>query len=242
MDVQQWEKKSLAAYIHWFKTEPKWCNFTNDAATIRIFIKGLRNTHSLAAWMYEKDPQILKDTITEIEKLNAAQQLTTTIFPSLMVNMMSNEEDQCFQCQEPGHIAQYCPHIRCYECDDYGLIIMDFPHKIPPLGTLVPHYKAHRNHHTRLSSRHHWEDWERGDRSRSQSRYSRYCSSSHHDLHRGYSRSQQWDGSSCYRSSSRWSHSAHWGHSCRPCHDTSHWPHCKSFTPQFIRLLLTGLQ
>ena len=77
----------------------------NDAATIRIFVKGLKNAHSLAARIYEKDAQTLKDVITDIEKLNAAQQLTMTIIPSSMINMMSNEEDQCFQCQEPGHIA-----------------------------------------------------------------------------------------------------------------------------------------
>ena len=81
--------------------EAKCCNFTNDATTIRIFIKGLRNTHSLAARIYEKDPQTLKDATTKVEKLNTAQQLTTTILPSSTVNMMSNEDDQCFQCQEP---------------------------------------------------------------------------------------------------------------------------------------------
>ena len=48
MEIQQKEKESLAAYIHWFKTEAKRCIFTNNAATIRIFVKGLKNTHSLA--------------------------------------------------------------------------------------------------------------------------------------------------------------------------------------------------
>ena len=65
----------------------------NDAATIRIFIKGLKNTHSLAARIYEKDPQTLMDAITQVEKLNAAQQLTMTIIPSSVVNMLSSEED-----------------------------------------------------------------------------------------------------------------------------------------------------
>ena len=73
--------------------EAKCCNFTNDTATIMIFVKGLRNAHSLAVRIYEKDPHILKDSITEVEKLNAAQQLTTTIIPSLLVNMMSNKDD-----------------------------------------------------------------------------------------------------------------------------------------------------
>ena len=89
------------------------------AATIMIFFKGLKKTHSLAARIYEKDPHTLMDTITEIKKLNAAQQLTVIIIPSLTVNMMSNEEDQCFKCQEPGHMAWHCPHIRCHECDEY---------------------------------------------------------------------------------------------------------------------------
>ena len=54
MDIQQWEKESLAAFVHWFETEAKWCNFMNNTATIRIFIKGLKNTHSLAVRIYKK--------------------------------------------------------------------------------------------------------------------------------------------------------------------------------------------
>ena len=54
MDIQQWEKESLAAYIHRFKMEAKRCNFTNDAATIRIVVKGLKNAHSLAMCIYIK--------------------------------------------------------------------------------------------------------------------------------------------------------------------------------------------
>ena len=88
-----------------FKTESKRCNFTNDAATIRIFIKGLKNAHSLATCIYEKGPQMLTDAISEVEKLNAVQQLTATIIPPSMVNVMSQEEDCCFQCQEQGHIG-----------------------------------------------------------------------------------------------------------------------------------------
>ena len=41
MEIQQKEKDSLAAYIHRFKREAKRCNFTNNAATIDIFVKGL---------------------------------------------------------------------------------------------------------------------------------------------------------------------------------------------------------
>ena len=68
MDVQ-WTEESTAAYVHQFKTEAKWCNFTNDVATIRIFVKWLKNAHSVAAGIYVKDPQTLKYTITEVEKL-----------------------------------------------------------------------------------------------------------------------------------------------------------------------------
>ena len=105
MDIQQQKKESLAAYIHQFKTKAKQCSFTNDAATIRIFVEGLKNAHSLATCIYEKGPHTFKDAILEVEKLNATQQLIMMIIPSSAVNMMSNEEDYCFQCQEPGHIT-----------------------------------------------------------------------------------------------------------------------------------------
>ena len=100
MDIQQKDNKSLAAYIHRFKREAKRCKFTNNAATIRIFVKGLRNAHTLATHVYEKGPQTLTDAINAVQKLQAAQQLTATLLPSSTINMMTNEGDQCFQCQE----------------------------------------------------------------------------------------------------------------------------------------------
>ena len=90
--------------------------------------------HLQLAWfhkirrIHEKDPQTLKDSITKVKKLNAAKQLTATNLPPSMVNMMSND-DQCFQCQEPGHTAWCCPHIRCHECKEYRHITMDCPKK-----------------------------------------------------------------------------------------------------------------
>ena len=50
METQQWEKESLAAYmLHKFKTEPKRCNFTNDALLpSESLSRDLKNTHSLA--------------------------------------------------------------------------------------------------------------------------------------------------------------------------------------------------
>ena len=100
MEIQQKERESLAAYIHRFKKEANRCNFYNNAATIQIFVKGLKNAHTLAAQVYEKGPQTLADAIREVKKLQAAQQLTATLLPSSTVNVMSSEDDKCFQCQE----------------------------------------------------------------------------------------------------------------------------------------------
>ena len=73
MEIQQNDKESLAAYIHRFKWEAKRCSFHNDAATIQIFIKGLKNAHTLASHVYKKGPQIPADAISEVEKLQATQ-------------------------------------------------------------------------------------------------------------------------------------------------------------------------
>ena len=73
MEIQQKEKESLAAYIHHFKSKASRCKCDNDAATIRIFIKGLKNAYTLATRVYEKGPQSLADAIREVEKLQAAQ-------------------------------------------------------------------------------------------------------------------------------------------------------------------------
>ena len=56
MEIQQKEKEkeSLAAYIHHFKREASRCKFDNNSAMTRIFIKGLRNVHTLATRVYEK--------------------------------------------------------------------------------------------------------------------------------------------------------------------------------------------
>ena len=111
MEIQQKEKESLAAYIHHYKKEASRCKFDNDAATIRIFIKGLKNAHTLATRVYEKGPQSLVDAIKEVEKLQVTQQLTATLLPSSSANTMSSDNDRCFQCQESGHMAHHCPHI-----------------------------------------------------------------------------------------------------------------------------------
>ena len=63
MDIQQMDKESLAAYVHRFKHEANRCKFDNDAATIRIFLKGLKNAHTIATKVYKKGPQTLVETI-----------------------------------------------------------------------------------------------------------------------------------------------------------------------------------
>ena len=67
MDIQQKEQESLAAYVHHFKWEASRYKFDNDAATIRIFIKGLKNTHTLTTKVYENGPQSLADVTREVE-------------------------------------------------------------------------------------------------------------------------------------------------------------------------------
>ena len=102
MEIQQNDKESLAAYIHRFKGEAKRCNFHNNAAMIWIFIKGLKNAHTLASCVYEKGPQTLADSINEVEKLQATQPLTATHLPSSTVNVMSSEDDKMFPVSRIG--------------------------------------------------------------------------------------------------------------------------------------------
>ena len=184
MEIQQKDKEYLAAYIHRFKREAKRCNFNDNAVTIQIFIKGLKNVHTLAAHVFEKGPQTLADAIIEVEKLQAAQQLTATLLPSSTVNVMSSKDTKCFQCQESGNIACHCPNIRCFDCSEYGHIVADCPDRIPPSRTPAHHKKHDSNtrhcirstsrHHTRSTSRHHHRDRQRLSRSRSQSHTCRY--------------------------------------------------------------------
>ena len=91
--------------------------------------------HTIVTKVYEKGPQTLSEAIKEVEKLQAAQQITSSLLPTSSVNTMSSDNDRCFQCKEVGHMARYCPHIRCYDCDNYGHVAMDCPDKILPSGT-----------------------------------------------------------------------------------------------------------
>ena len=58
MDIQQTDKESLATYVHRFKWEVSRCKSNNDAATIRIFLKGLKNAYTIATKVC-KGPQTL---------------------------------------------------------------------------------------------------------------------------------------------------------------------------------------
>ena len=197
MDIQQTDKESLAMYVHRFKREANRCKFNNDAATIRIFLKGLKNMHTIAMKVYEKGPQTLTEAIREVEKLQAAQQLTSSLLPASSVNVMTTDQEKCFQCQEVGHMACYCPHIKCYDCDNYGHVAMDCPDKILPSGMPAHCRPGHSNMSQRSSSRynshssHSWHEHRRSRYSCSQSwpHNHSYRSSSHHDPHRSRCRS-----------------------------------------------------
>ena len=65
--------------------------------------------------------------------------------------MMSNDGDQCFQCQELGHTAHQCLNIRCFDYNEYGHVAADCPGRIPPSGTPAhpKRYCSNTRHHTR---------------------------------------------------------------------------------------------
>ena len=61
------DKESLAIYVHRFKLEASRCKFNNDTATIRIFLKGLKNAHTIATRVYEKGPKTLAEAIQKLK-------------------------------------------------------------------------------------------------------------------------------------------------------------------------------
>ena len=154
-------------------------------------MKGHKHAHAIATHICKKSSQTLADAITEVEKLQAAQQLTATLFPSSMVNMMSSEDDKCFQYQATGHMAHYCPRIRYVNCDEYGHVAADCPNKIPPSGTPACHHQSHmsRANRHRSTSRHCPQDRQRFSWSRCTSCSFHHRSCSHESFHRHCSRS-----------------------------------------------------
>ena len=59
---------TLAVYAHCFKTAAKHCAFDDDTVAICIFVKGLRDTPTMAYKIFEKDPQTLAEVIRLVEK------------------------------------------------------------------------------------------------------------------------------------------------------------------------------
>ena len=228
MDIQQTDKESLATYVHRFKREANRCKFDNDAATIRIFLKGLKNVHVIATKVYEKGPQTLTEAIREVEKLQAAQQLTSSLLPVSSVKIMTTDQERCFQCQEVGHMVCYCPHIKCYDCDNYGHVAMDCPDKIQPSGMPACCQPRCSDRSWRSSSRYtshsshsrHEHRRSRYSRSRSRPCDHSYRSSSQHDPRRSQSRS--------FHRSSRHHFSRDRSSSSHHCHRDT--PHCRQST------------
>ena len=150
MDIQQTDKESLATYVHRFKWEASRCKFNNDAATIRIFLKGLKNAHTLATKVYEKGPQTLTEAIKEVEKLQAAQQLTSTLLPTSSVNTMSS--DNVFNVKKLAIWHVIAP--------TYGATTVIITDMLPWTARIRYHHLAHHQTNTnnrcdRSSSRHH---------------------------------------------------------------------------------------
>ena len=94
-----------------------------------------------------------------------------------------------------GHIACYCPCIRCLDCNDYGYVAADCPNKILPSGIPARHRDNTRrcdrstsqdNHHNKHHHCDH-QDRYRLSRSRSHSHNPRYRSNSCSDSCRGHS-------------------------------------------------------
>ena len=64
-------QETLAAYVHYFKTEAKRYDFNSYTVAIHFFIKGLWDAHNITGKMYSKDPQTSSEVI-KLVKLNMA--------------------------------------------------------------------------------------------------------------------------------------------------------------------------
>ena len=129
----------------------------------------------------------MSKAIKEVEKLQAAQHITSSLLPASSVNTMSSDNDRCLQCQEVGHMAHYCPHIRCYDCDNYGHVALDCPDKIPPSGTPACCRTGTNDRNRRSSSRHNSNTSHSCHEHRNRSRFSRSQSRPHDHSYRSSS-------------------------------------------------------
>ena len=155
MDIQHWEKESLAAYIHWFKTKAKKCNFTNDTVTIKIFVKGLKKCTQLRITHLWKRTSSTYRCHLRYGKTQCCTATHCNDHPILSSQCDVEWRGLMFLMSRTWYTTWHCPHIRCNECDKYSHIIMDCPHIIPPSRTPATHHKKHIGQHTRLSSRYH---------------------------------------------------------------------------------------
>ena len=150
MEIQQMDNETLAACVHCFKMEAKRCDFNSDTGAICIFVKGLWDTHNIAAKVYEKDPRTLLEVTKLMEKLNTESQVTATL-SSPTVNMMLNDK---IICGRKGHIGHHCPDAQCYKCDSFGHFAQDCPEKIHPSGTPNHPDRMHSHSSHNCSCRH----------------------------------------------------------------------------------------
>ena len=148
MDIQQQEKESLVAYVHYFRTEAKQYNFMNDTAHIRNLIKGLKSTHSLPARIYEKDPQ----TLMGHHHRSRETQCSTTAYHN-KYSICNGQHDVKWGrlvLPMPRTRTWHCPHMRCCECDDTGHtanVPHTAAHQATTLRTTADQIQAHSMDH-----------------------------------------------------------------------------------------------
>ena len=129
----------------------------------------------------ERDHIPLQMLYVKLRNSKPSQQLTAILIQSSTVNVMCHEEDCCVQCQESDHIAQHCPNVHCFKCDEYGHIVVDcLYHWILPLGTPAHPSQTEIPHQAPVT-----RTGTDTVRPRSQSHSCRYCSHSCHDSYRG---------------------------------------------------------
>ena len=129
----------------------------------------------------------LLEVIQLVKKFNSAQLVMATLTSST-VNIISNN-DWCVVFGKTSHIGHHCPDVQCYNCEEFGHLTRDCPHKIPPLGTPCHHNMSHSQSH-----------YSHNYRDRSQSQNYRHShgrhfdhSWSHHQSHHNGSSSNYWD-------------------------------------------------
>ena len=88
MEIQQKDSETLTAYIRRFKKEAKHCIFDSHTVKIRIFLKGLINSHRIAPSVYEKGPTTIKDAIGIVEKISSAQHIAASFSQNHQISMM----------------------------------------------------------------------------------------------------------------------------------------------------------